>query len=71
MQRSQDGLVSFECLSELFRQEVEDANDIRLSIVLLRECMGEKEDFCENVVPGACRPPLGLQSGLHTWGCDH
>lgn len=52
MQRGQPGLVHFECLEELFRQEVEDANDIRLSIVLLRVCMGEKQAFCQHVVPG-------------------
>jgi len=50
--RGQPGLVHFECLEELFRQEVEDANDIRLSIVLLRVCMGEKQAFCQHVVPG-------------------
>ena len=46
-------MVSWECKQELFRQEIENSADMRLSIVLLRACMGEKQAFCNLLQPGA------------------
>ncbi len=66
-QREQPGKVSFDCNEELHRQEVQDAGDIRLSIVLLRTCMADKQQFCAHVPYGThhfpdfsrcTRPPL-------------
>ena len=52
-QRDHSGQVSFECQEELFRQEVENADDIRLSQRLVKKCMAEKKKFCNDVKPGA------------------
>jgi len=55
--------VSGECQEELFRQEVENADDLRLSHRLFRKCNGDKNRFCPDVkygaaaAPGAPRPP--------------
>jgi Golgi apparatus protein 1 len=56
--------VSWECQEELFRQEVENAEDMRLSQRLFKKCMGDKKKFCPDVKFGArhaaaltlCRP---------------
>mmetsp|Transcript_65397 Transcript_65397/g.206659 ORF Transcript_65397/g.206659 Transcript_65397/m.206659 type:complete len:905 (-) Transcript_65397:279-2993(-) len=44
--------ITWECEAELFRQEIEDADDVRLNIVLLRACMGDKKKFCPEIAPG-------------------
>lgn len=46
------GQTSWDCQEELFRQEVENADDIRLSYRLLRKCMGDKQKFCADIKPG-------------------
>ena len=51
-QRAKSMQVSWECQEELFRQEVENADDIRLSYRLLKKCMGDKKKFCADVKPG-------------------
>jgi Golgi apparatus protein 1 len=56
LQREQWALVSFDCQEELFRQDVQNADDIRLSIVLLRTCMADKQQFCAHVPYGAPVP---------------
>jgi len=53
MQRENAGAVSFDCKQDLFRQDVENAGDLRLSVSLLRLCMGEKQVFCPLAEPGA------------------
>lgn len=53
MQRENSGAVSFDCKQDLFRQDVENAGDLRLSVSLLRLCMGEKQVFCPLAEPGA------------------
>lgn len=45
--------VSWECQEELFRQEVENADDLRLSQRLFKKCMGDKKKFCPDVKFGA------------------
>lgn len=41
--------VSWECQEELFRQEVENADDLRLSQRLFKKCMGDKKKFCSAI----------------------
>lgn len=41
--------VSWECQEELFRQEVENADDLRLSHRLFKKCMSDKKKFCADV----------------------
>ena len=70
MQRSKLGQTSWDCQEELFRQEVENADDIRLSYRLLRKCQGDKQKFCKDIRPGA-QPPasqLRQESSLHIIG---
>jgi Golgi apparatus protein 1 len=44
--------LSPDCEYELFRQEVETAGDIRLSVRLFRACLPDKKQFCADVAPG-------------------
>lgn len=52
MQRSKPGHLHWECSEELLRQEMENADNIQLSVVLMRKCMGDKKKFCDKVEPG-------------------
>ena len=55
--------VSWECQEELFRQEVENADDLRLSQRLFKKCMGDKKKFCADIKFGAlrlCLPPIAV-----------
>ena len=52
MQRQNAGRVSFDCKQELFRQDVENAGDVRLSVQLMRMCAGEMQAFCAQAKPG-------------------
>ena len=52
-QRDHRSFLSWECQEELFRQEVENADDIRLSVRLLRKCMGDKRKHCADITFGA------------------
>ena len=36
-------LLSWDCQEELFRQEVENADDLRLSVRLFKACLGDKK----------------------------
>ena len=56
-QRGKVGQTSWDCQEELFRQEVENADDVRLSYRLLRKCMGDKQKFCADIKPGGCLTP--------------
>jgi len=53
--------VSWECQEELFRQEVENADDLRLSQRLFKKCMGDKKRFCSDIKFGV------LQHHLCVW----
>lgn len=44
--------LSWHCEEELFRQEMEDADDIRLSVRLFRKCLKDKKKFCPDIAPG-------------------
>lgn len=52
MQRHNKDKLSPECDAELFRQEVESTDDIRLSVRLFRACLPDKKEFCADVPPG-------------------
>jgi len=60
--RSKRAQLSWDCQEELFRQEVENADDIRLSTVLIRKCMKDKKKFCNDVPPGNARVKECLES---------
>ena len=43
------------------KQEVENADDLRLSHRLFRKCMGDKKKFCADVTFGApCTSHMGV-----------
>jgi Golgi apparatus protein 1 len=46
--------LSWTCEEQLFRQEVENADDIRLSSRLFKACMKDKKRFCADTPPGGC-----------------
>ena len=52
LQLRQQGRLTWECQNELFRQEVEGADDIRLNAPLVSKCMSDKRTFCNDVAPG-------------------
>ena len=52
MQLKEQAHLSWECQNELFRQEVEGADDIRLNAPLVSKCMGDKKRFCDGIAPG-------------------
>jgi len=53
--REKRAQLSWDCQEELFRQEVENADDIRLSVKLFRSCLADKKKFCPDVKPGNAR----------------
>lgn len=59
--RGKRAQLSWDCQEELFRQEVENADDIRLSAKLLRTCMRDKKKFCNDVKPGNARVKACLE----------
>ena len=44
--------LSWDCEEQLFRKEMEDADDMRLSVRLFRKCLQDKRQFCDDVPPG-------------------
>lgn len=53
--RSQRPSLSYDCQVQLFRQEEEDSQDLRLSIRLFHKCFNDKIQFCGDVPPGNAR----------------
>ncbi|GJP29711.1 hypothetical protein CLOM_g19337 [Closterium sp. NIES-68] len=53
--RQQRTSLSWDCMSELFRQEVEGSGDIRLNVRLFKACLEDKRRFCPDVPPGDAR----------------
>jgi len=47
--------LSWTCEEQLFQQELESADDIRLSTRLFAKCMPDKRKFCKDVEPGNAR----------------
>ena len=46
LQREKRASLSWDCQEELFRQEVENADDIRLNVRLFNACLNDKKKFC-------------------------
>eukprot|EP00271_Cylindrocystis_brebissonii_P014317 TRINITY_DN3562_c0_g8_i1.p1 TRINITY_DN3562_c0_g8~~TRINITY_DN3562_c0_g8_i1.p1 ORF type:complete len:1638 (-),score=492.31 TRINITY_DN3562_c0_g8_i1:1373-6286(-) len=53
--RSERHKLGWDCQAELFRQEVENADDIRLNVRLFKACLLDKRKFCPEVTPGDAR----------------
>lgn len=47
--------LSWTCEEQLFQQELESSDDIRLSVRLFSKCMPDKRKFCKDVEPGNAR----------------
>ncbi|KAG1656262.1 hypothetical protein FOA52_011910 [Chlamydomonas sp. UWO 241] len=47
--------LSWACEEQLFRQEMENADDIRLSVRLFNKCLPDKKQFCKDIEPGSAR----------------
>ncbi|KXZ55868.1 hypothetical protein GPECTOR_2g1419 [Gonium pectorale] len=54
--------LSWGCEEQLFRQELEDADDVRLSVRLYTRCIKEKRKFCAEVEPGVAKVKDCLES---------
>lgn len=52
-QRENQLKLKWECQEDLFRQDVQNMGDMRLSISLLRSCMADKQTFCAHADFGA------------------
>jgi Cysteine rich repeat len=52
LQRQNRAQLSWECAEEVFRQQLEADDDIRLNIRLFQKCLGDKKRFCADVQPG-------------------
>mmetsp|Transcript_2773 Transcript_2773/g.6900 ORF Transcript_2773/g.6900 Transcript_2773/m.6900 type:complete len:501 (-) Transcript_2773:276-1778(-) len=46
--REQRARLSRDCQEELFRQEVEHADDLRFNVLLYNACLNDKKKFCNN-----------------------
>ncbi|GJP37078.1 hypothetical protein CLOM_g21523 [Closterium sp. NIES-68] len=47
--------LAWDCQAELFRQEVENADDIRLNVRLFQACLNDQRKFCADVKYGDAR----------------
>lgn len=47
--------LSWACEEQLFRQEMENSDNIRLSVRLFSRCLNDKKKFCKDVEPGSAR----------------
>ncbi len=55
--------LSWLCEEHLYRQEVEDADDIRLSVRLFAKCLPDKKRFCADSMPGNAQACDGACAG--------
>lgn len=55
MQRDKLAHLTPDCALELFRQEVENSDDVRLSLRLYKACQADQQRFCEDIPYGASR----------------
>jgi Golgi apparatus protein 1 len=44
--------LSWDCEEQLFRKDMEDSDDIRLSVRFFRKCLPDKKQFCADIPPG-------------------
>jgi hypothetical protein len=45
-------LSNWDCEYQLFRKELEDADDLRLSVRMFHACLADKKQFCDDVPAG-------------------
>jgi hypothetical protein len=45
-------LSNWDCEYQLFRKELEDADDLRLSVRMFHACLADKRQFCDDVPAG-------------------
>ena len=57
-------LLSWDCQEQLFRQEVENAEDLRLSVRLFRACLADKK---KARLLSMLTPPCGLSIPFMRW----
>lgn len=57
--------LSWPCDYQLFRQESENADDVRLSVRLFANCVVDKRKFCQDIEPGAARVKDCLEANRH------
>ena len=58
-------LLSWDCQEQLFRQKVENADDLRLSARLFRACLTDKKKVC--AFQWFHLYGVGLRKGCMTW----
>ena len=65
-------LLSWDCQEQLFRQEVENAEDLRLSVRLFRACLADKKKVGRKRNP---RPQTACWAGMllcrFAWHTSH
>jgi len=66
--RNHRAQLSWDCQEELFRKEVEDADDLRLSTSLYKACLADKKQFCPKVKPGSNRAKDCLEDNMEKSG---
>ncbi|GAX77303.1 hypothetical protein CEUSTIGMA_g4749.t1 [Chlamydomonas eustigma] len=56
--------VTWDCQAQLYRNEKEAGDDIRLSVRLFSKCLGDYEKFCSDVEPGHMRVQECLEDNM-------
>jgi golgi apparatus protein 1 len=64
LQKSKRTELQLNCEEELFRQEVENADDIRLDLKLFRACRGDQQRYCKDIAYGSSRVKDCLEEHL-------
>ena len=54
-------LLSWDCQEQLFRQEVENAEDLRLSVRLFRACLADKKKVSRSGAGASANHALGMR----------
>ncbi len=67
-QRDKRMQLSWACEEQLFRQELENSDDIRLSVRLYTRCIREKRRYCADVAPGAWPPATHSRTAVREAG---
>lgn len=60
--------VSWECQNQMFRNEKETGDDIRLSTRLFNKCLVDQQKFCPDVEPGHMRVQECLEDNIDESG---
>ncbi len=55
-------LLSWDCQEQLFRQEVENAEDLRLSVRLFRACLADKKKVSRSGPGASANHALGMRN---------